>query len=334
MANPLHVLLLGGTGNISTEVVQQLVTQGHHVSVLTRGNQPVPAGVRLLVADRHNEAAVRRAIGSDWPEVVVNFIGYSPEEVALDHTLFAGHIRQYIFISTAMVYAVPRRQLPLTEDMPRGNPFSPYAQKKHACEDWLLGKWRTEKFPVTIVRPSHTYGPRWIPNPIRSSSYTPITRLERGQPIFVHDDGQGLWTLTAASDFAVGLAGLVGRTDVLGEAFHITSDEVLTWNQIYAETIRAAGLRDPEILKIPKEFACQVCPVLRERLPADKAEPGVFDNAKIKHIVPEFGCRKNFRAGITESVAWFRADPARQALDPETDGIFSAVCAAWQARPA
>ena len=333
MASPLHVLFIGGTGNISTAVVELLIARGQRVSVLTRGKQAAPTGACLLVADRHDEAAMRRAIANDWPDVVLNFIGYTPEEVALDHAFFTGHIRQYIFISTAMVYAKPHHRLPLTEDGPRGNPFSPYAQKKQVCEDWLLEKWRAEKFPVTIVRPAHTYSPRWIPNPVRSSSYTPIARLERGQPLFVHDDGQGLWTLTAASDFAVGLAGLVDRADTLGEAFHITSDEVLTWNQIYAEIVRAAGVRNPEILKIPAEFACQLCPVLRERLPADKAEPGIFDNAKIKRFVPEFECRKNFRAGIAESVAWFRADPARQAVDPETDGIFSAVCAAWQARP-
>ena len=328
----MHLLFLGGTGNISTAVVELLLARGHRISILTRGRQAAPVGVRLLAADRHDEAAMRHVVGNDWPDVVVNFIGYTPEEVALDHALFAGHIRQYLFISTAMVYAKPHRHLPLTEDGPRGNPFSPYAQKKQVCEDWLLERWRTEKFPVTIVRPSHTYSPHWIPNPVRSSSYTPIARLERGQPIFVHDDGQGLWTLTAASDFAVGLAGLVGRDDVLGEAFHITSDEVLTWNQIYAEMIRAAGLRNPEVLKIPTAFACQVCPSLREKLPADKAEPGVFDNAKIKRFVPEFSCRKNFRTGIAESIAWFRADPARQMVDPETNGIFEAVCTAWKAR--
>ncbi|TAN37220.1 MAG: NAD-dependent epimerase/dehydratase family protein [Verrucomicrobia bacterium] len=331
MASLLHVLFLGGTGNISTSAVELLAARGHRISVLTRGKQPVPAGAHSLVADRHDEAALRRAIGDDWPDVVINFIGYTLEDVALDHALLAGRVRQYIFISTAMVYAKPHRHVPLTEDGPRGNPFSSYAQKKHTCEDWLWEKWRAEKFPVTIVRPSHTYGPHWIPNPVRSSSYTPIARLEHRQPIFVHNDGQGLWTLTAASDFAVGLAGLVGRDDALGEAFHITSDEVLTWNQIYAEVIRAAGVCDPKILKIPAEFICQICPPMTERLPADKAEPGVFDNAKIKRFVPEFECRKNFRAGIAESVAWFRADPARQALDPETDGIFSAVCAAWQA---
>jgi nucleoside-diphosphate-sugar epimerase len=231
-----------------------------------------------------------------------------------------------------MVYAVPRRHLPLTEDGARGNPLSPYAQQKHVCEDWLLEKWRSEKFPVTIVRPSHTYGPTWLPNPIKSSSFVPLLRLEAGQPVFVHDDGQGLWTLTAASDFAVGLAGLLGRAETLGEAFHITSDEVLTWNQIYAEICRAAGVRAPEILKIPTAFLCDLLPALREKLPADKAEPGVFDNAKIKRFVPEFECRKNFRAGIAESVAWLRADERRQVRDAETDGIFGRACAAWRVR--
>ena len=332
MNNPLHILFLGGTGNISTAVVELLVARGHRVGVLTRGTQPAPAGVCRLTADRHDADAMRRAIGGDWPDVVINFIGYTPAELALDHAVFAGHIRQYLFISTTMVYAVPRRHLPLTEDGARGNPLSPYAQQKHLCEDWLLEKWRAEKFPVTIVRPSHTYGPRWIPNPVRSSSYTPVARLERGQPVFIHDDGQGLWTLTAASDFATGLAGLVGRTETCGEAFHITSDEVLTWNQIYAEIVRAAGVRQAEILKIPTPFLCQVCPSLQEKLPADKAEPGVFDNAKIKRFVPDFACRKTFRTGIAESIAWFRADPARQVADPETDAIFERACSAWLAQ--
>lgn len=328
----MHVLFLGGTGNISSAVVELLAAYGHRVSILTRGRHAAPIGVRLLAADRHDATAMRQALGADWPDVVVNFIGYTPEEVALDHALFAGRVRQYIFISTAMVYAKPHHRLPLTEDGPRGNPFSPYAQKKQACEDWLLERWRGGNFPVTIVRPSHTYGPHWIPNPVRSSGYTPLARLEQNQPIFVHDDGQGLWTLTAASDFAIGLAGLVGRNDVLGETFHITSDEVLTWNQIYAEIVRAAGVQAPNILKIPTQFICQVCPQMTERLPADKAEPGVFDNAKIKHFVPEFSCRKNFRTGIAEAVAWFRANPARQIVDPETNAIFESVDAAWRAR--
>jgi len=328
----LHVLFIGGTGNISTAAAQWLVARGHRVSVVTRGRRSAPAGVRALTADRRDAAALQRAIGSDCPDVVINFLGYTPADVALDHACFAGRIRQYIFISTAMVYAKPHRRLPLTEDGPRGNPFSPYAQQKQACEDWLLERWRTEQFPVTIVRPSHTYSPRWIPNPVRSGSYTLLARLERRQPVFIHDGGRSLWTLTATSDFAVGLAGLVGRDAALGEAFHITSDEVLTWGRIYAETVRAAGLAAPLILDIPTDFICAVRPPMIEWLRGDKAEPGVFDNTKIKQCVPDFVCRKPFRAGIAEAVAWFRADPARQAVDPETDAVFADVCAAWQAR--
>ena len=329
---PWHVLLIGGSGNISTDVARLLAARGHRVSAVTRGQRAAPEGVRLLTADRHDAEALRRALGADGPDVVINFLGYTPEDVALDHALFAGRIRQYIFISTAMVYAKPHRHLPLTEDGPRGNPFSPYAQQKQACEDWLLARWRAERFPVTIVRPSHTYSPRWIPNPVRSGSYTLLARLERRQPVFVHDGGWSRWTLTATSDFAVGLAGLLGRDDVLGEAFHITSDEVLTWGQIYAATVHAAGVREPLILDIPTDFICRVRPQMVEWLSGDKAEPGVFDNKKIKRYVPDFVCRKPFRAGIAEAVAWFRAEPGRQTVDPETNAVFADVCAAWQAR--
>ena len=275
---------------------------------------------------------MRRAIGGDWPEVVVNVLGYTPEEVQLDYSLFAGRIRQYLFISTAMVYAKPHRQLPLTEDSPRGNPLSDYAQQKHLCEDWLMERFRRDGFPVTIVRPSHTYSRRWIPNPVKSDNYTLVRRMEKGKPVFIHGDGQNLWTLTAASDFAVGVAGLVGRSEAAGETFHITSDEVLTWNQIYTEIIRAAGLREPEVLRVPVWFICRECPRMIHALPGDKAEHGVFDNAKIKRWVPEFACRKSFREGIAESVEWFRADPARQAVHPETDEVFEKVTAAWKAR--
>ena len=332
MGDPGHILVLGGSGNLSTETAELLAVRGHRVSVATRGRRPAPAGVRALQADRQDPEALRRALREAEPEVVIDFLGYQTEDVARLHDLCAGRIRQYLFISTAMVYAKPHRQLPLTEASPRGNPFSPYAQRKQACEDWLLERWRSARFPVTIVRPSHTYSPRWIPNPVRSSSYTLLARLERSQPVFVHDGGRSLWTLTASSDFAVGLAGLVGRAEALGEAFHITSDEVQSWGQIYADILGAAGVRAPQVLDIPTPFICRVRPEMTERLPGDKAEPGVFDNSKIKQCVPDFICRKPFRAGIAEAVAWFRADPARQAVDPETDGIFADVCAAWLAQ--
>lgn len=327
----MHILFIGGTGNISHDCAALLAERGHRVSIVTRGRRAVPPRFHALVADRRDAAALRDAIAGDWPDVVINFLGYTPEDVRLDHDLFAGRVRQYIFISTAMVYAKPHRQLPLTEDSPRGNPFSDYAQQKQLCEDWLLDRWRAGRFPVTVVRPSHTYSHRWIPNPVKSEGYTLLKRMESGRPVFVHGDGQNLWTLTSTADFAVGLAGLAGHPDAPGEAFHITSDEALTWNQIYAEIARAAGLSHPDIRRIPVWFICREAPHLIGSLPGDKAEHGVFDNAKIKRWVPDFACRKSFRTGIAEAVHWFREDPARQVVNEEADAVFARVCAAWDA---
>ena len=183
---------------------------------------------------------------------------------------------------------------------------------------------------MTIVRPSHTYSKRWIPNIVSSSSYSFAARLEQGRPVFVPDDGENPWTLTAASDFAVGLAGLVDKAEAIGEAFHITSDEVLTWNRIYAEIAAALGVASPNIVKIPTEFICQIVPRMTGPLKGDKSNPGVFDNSKIKRFVPEFQRRTPFRVGIRESVAWLRAHPDQQNLNPQVDEVFDEVIAAWR----
>ena len=326
----MNILFLGGTGNISTDCGALLQARGHRIIVLTRGRNPVPAGYTAIVADRHDVKAVSQALRDLQVDVVVNFIGFNVPDVAADFELFAGRVRQYIFISTTVVCAKPHAKLPLTETSPVGNPFSPYGQGKLACEEWLLSRCREGKFPVTSVRPSHTYSCRWIPNPVASSDYTVAARLEQGKPIFVHDDGQGLWTLTASSDFAVGLAGLAGRDDAIGEIFQITGDMVLTWNQICAEIARALGVAKPKIVHIPTDFICAAAPVMIAKLKGDKAEHGVFDNAKIKRFVPDFDCRKSFRQGIAEAVAWFRADSARQTVNPEIDAIFEHVLAKWE----
>ena len=205
----------------------------------------MPPGYRAIQADRKDAAAMRAALKGVQPDVVINFLGYDLPDVQMDYELFNGAVRQYVFISSTVVYAKPPRQLPLTEDAPLGNPWWDYAQKKLACEQWLRQRRQETGFPVTIVRPSHTYSKRWVPNPVSSGSYTFAARLEQGKPVFVHDDGESPWTLTTAADFAVGLAGLVGKTEAIGEAFHITSDEVLTWNQIYAEIAAALGVEVP-----------------------------------------------------------------------------------------
>jgi nucleoside-diphosphate-sugar epimerase len=326
----MKLLFIGGTGNISAECAALLYKRGHEILILSRGRTTVPAGCRAIQADRHDLAAMRSALHGAQPDVVLNFLGYELSDVQMDYELFQGKVRQYIFISSAVVYAKPPRQLPLTEDAPLGNDWWDYAQKKLACEQWLRQRRQETGFPVTIVRPSHTYSKSWVPNAISSGSYTFAARLEQGKPVFVHDDGETPWTLTTAADFAVGLAGLVGKTEAIGEAFHITSDEVLTWNQIYAEIAAALGVRSPQIVKVPTDFICQTAPHLAGGLKGDKAHPGVFDNSKIKRFVPEFRCRIPFRLGVGESVRWLRAHPDQQNLKPDLDVLIEKVIGAWQ----
>ena len=250
---------------------------------------------------------MRSALTGVQPEAVLNFLGYDLPEVKADYELFRGVVRQYIFISSTVIYAKPPRQLPLTEDAPTGNPWWDYAQKKLACEQWLQERRAETGFPVTIVRPSHTYSKRWIPNPVSSGSYTFAARLEQGKQVFVHDAGESPWTLTAASDFAA----------------------VLTWNQIYAEIAAALGAPSPQIVNVPTDFICQVAPQLTGTLKGDKAHPGVFDNSKIKRFVPGLQCRVPFRVRVRESVRWLREHPDQQNRKPELDGLIEGVVGAW-----
>ncbi len=325
----MKILFLGGTGNISAECASLLHERGHEIWVLSRGQQSVPPEYRALQADRHSAAAMRTALRGQVPEIVINFLGYEVADVQLDFDRFRG-VRQYVFISSATVYAKPPAHLPIAEDAPLGNPVWEYAQKKLACERWLLERWRAERFPVTIVRPSHTYSRRWVPNPVSSSSYTFAARLEQGRPVFVPGDGQNPWTLTAASDFAVALGGLIGKEQALGEAFHITSDEVLTWNQIVMEIAAAVGAREPQVFRIPVEVICAAAPELTGTLKGDKIHPGIFDNSKIKRFVPGFDCRKPFSTGVRESVACLRTHPEQQNLSPKVEAMMDRVIAAWK----
>ena len=326
----MRILFIGGTGNISADCVALLQRLGHDIQIVTRGGSAVPRGCRPVIADRYDREALRRACASVDVDVVVNFLGFRIGDLETDYELFQSRISQYIFISSATVHAKPHVRLPITEMSPIGNPFSEYGRNKRACEEWLLARSRDSGFPVTIIRPSHTYSRRWIANPVASAGYTFAARIEQRRPVFVHDDGQSLWTLTSAEDFAVGLAGLVGLESAIGETFLITSDEVLTWNQIYAEVAAALGVADPAIVAIPTDFICRTRPDMEPKFRGDKSEHGVFDNAKIKRFVPEYQCRKCFRDGIREAAAWFHADPARMRPDPAVDAIFDQVIAAWR----
>lgn len=301
----MHILLIGGTGNISSEVADILHQLGHSITTVTTGRSTVPEGYNSIIADRNDTEAFTGKLSELHPTIVIDFIAFLPEHLTTDYTIFKGAIDQFIFISTAAVYEKPHRRFPITESTARSNPFWPYAQDKIACEEYLESIHSPE-FPVTIVRPSHTFGNRWIPSQIDSNDFTIAQRILDGRPVILHDKGESLWTLTAASDFAAGLAGLVGNRDTLGESFHITSDEALTWNQIYA-TIGGALGKAPVIEYIPSEFIAGEYPDARGMLFGDKREHGVFDNQKIKRFVPGFECKKSAKTAIEESIAWFLA---------------------------
>jgi nucleoside-diphosphate-sugar epimerase len=326
----MNLLFLGGTGNLSTACARACHERGHHISVLTRGHASAPPEYETLVADRKDLPAMRTALAGRTFDSVLNFIGFDPAEVQADWELFRGATGQYIFISSATVYEKPPRELPIREDTPLGNAWWEYARKKIACEEWLMGRFREDGFPVTIIRPSHTYSREWIPNLVSSAGYSFAARLERGEPVFVADRGTTPWTLTHADDFAVGVAGLAGCREAIGEAVHITGDEALPWKSIYQEIAAALGLGEPQIAEVSTDLICEAAPHLVGNLRGDKIHPAVFDNSKIKRLVPEFHARKSLAAGIRESVAWMRGHPERQRLNPQIDATNDAVIAAWR----
>lgn len=330
----MRVLFIGGTGNISAHCAALLRARGDTVFVLSRGRNAIPKAYHAICGDRSNLDDLRRAATEARPDVIINFLGYTVADVGLDFKAFSGAAAQYIFISTTAVYQKPPPILPITENTPRGNEFWDYASRKVDCEQLLEQLRDSSGFPVTIARPSHTYSERWVPNAISSASYTFARRLEQGRPVFVHDDGKGLWTLTHARDFAHGLAGLAGNEQAIGESFHITADTPLDWREIYSEIAFALGVSEPQIIGIPTEFICATAPRFSETLRGDKAHPGVFDNSKIKRFVPNFACATNLRDGLRESVGWLRQHPEAWNLNAELDADIDLVLQRWGARRA
>jgi len=311
-------LFIGGTGNISEACVQRCLKLGN-VSIITRGKSDVPAGAQAIIADRYDYNSFKSAVDKQKFDVVVNFVGYDIPELEIDYKIFNGKIKQYIFISSATVYKKPHTQLPITEKYELGNPWSEYAQKKQKCEEWLLDKNSNGNFPVTIVRPSHTFSERWLPNIVSSTTWTIPNRLICNKPIFLHDGGKSLWTLTSSRDFAVGLCGLIGLEKSIGEAFHITSDEANTWKTIYDRYSIELGLEPPEYINIPTDFLCEYFPEMTGSVKGDKAENAVFDNSKIKSFVPDFQCKDTMIEAVKRSMEWFLADKARQIVDKRAD---------------
>lgn len=330
----MRVLFIGGTGIISSACARLAVERGMELTLLNRGQSArrAPDGARCLRGDiRDPEAAKRLLAGLDF-DVVVDWIAFTPDQVQTDIDLFRDHAAQYIFISSASAYQTPPVSLPVTESTPLDNPFWEYSRAKIACEDLLMQAYRRDKFPVTIVRPSHTYDETMLPF---IGGYTVVERMRKGRPVIVHGDGTSLWTLTHHRDFAKGFVGLLGNLHALGQAFHITSDEVLAWNQIYQIVARAAGV-EAHIVHVPSDLIAAFDSEWGADLLGDKAHSMIFDNTKIKRIVPEYVATIPFSEGAKEILAWFDADPSRQRVGEKTnaliDQIISAYRSAWPAR--
>lgn len=311
----MKVLFIGGTGNISAVVSQQAIAKGLDLYRLNRGLRSADLpGCHNLTADIHQRDDVWAALRGLEFDVVVDWIAFTPEDVERDLELFRGRVKQYIFISSASAYQKPPDHYLITEETPLSNPYWDYSRRKIACEERLLRAYHQEGFPATIVRPSFTYNLSFPVAMSSGGSYTVTERMRKGQPIFVHGDGSSLWVMTHAEDFGRGFLGLVGNEQAVGEAFHITSDEVLTWNQIYQTIAEALGV-EANLVHIPSDFIARVEPRFVGSLLGDKTWSVVFDNSKIKRFVPGFQAIISFAEGTRRTAAWLDTHEAPRHVD-------------------
>ncbi|WP_310191645.1 SDR family oxidoreductase [Bacillus sp. 3255] len=328
----MKALFIGGTGTISSAITRQLLAQGCELYLLNRGtrNESLPAGANLLTADIRDEEVVAKLIEHLEFDVVADFIAFEPSQLERDYRLFQGKTKQFMFISSASAYQTPLSDYRITEGTPLSNPYWEYSRNKIACEDYLLKQYRDHGFPITIIRPSHTYDERNIPLGVHGSkgSWQVAKRMLENKPVIIHGDGTSLWTMTHNSDFAKGFIGLMGNKHAIGESVHITSDESLTWNQIYEAIADALGVK-LQAVHVASEFldACSKGSY-RGGLLGDKANTVVFDNSKLKRLVPEFVATKRFDQGIKETIAHILTHPELQREDQEFDQWCDKVIAA------
>ncbi len=321
----MKILLIGGTGTISSAITRQLATSGHDLWLLNRGNRKddVPTGVRQVICDINNEAEVLRQISGTMFDAVCEFIGFLPSQVERDIRLFKGRTRQYVYISSASAYNKPARSHIITEGTSLANPYWQYSRDKIACEELLMKEYRKNGFPVTIVRPSHTYCERAVPVSVHGpkGSWQVLKRMMEGKAVLVQGDGSSLWTLTWNEDFAKGFIGLLGNPKAIGEPFQIMSDESLTWNQIYQCVADALNVEFKPYY-VASQFLAAVAPKEYDftgNLLGDKSATVVFDCSKLKHTVPGYQATTRFDEGVRRCVAYILAHPELQIEDPEFD---------------
>ncbi len=316
----MKVLFIGGTGNLSLDCTVEAVRAGIEVFHLNRGNRTVvlPEGVTTLKADIRKPAEVTAALKGMSFDAVVDWIAFTPDHIETDIGLFAGRTRQFVFISSASAYKKPVTHQVITEGTLLHNPYWEYSRNKIACEERLVREYRDHGFPITIVRPSHTYSVGWFPTVFGSPDFTVPARMLAGKPVIVHGDGQSLWTLTHTKDFAVGFTGLLGNPQAIGEVFQITSDEALTWDEIHHSVAHALGV-EANIVHMPSEFIARHNPERGAELLGDKAYSVIFDNSKIKRFVPAYRATIPFHLGMRWSAEWYQSHPEAKVIDKKRD---------------
>jgi nucleoside-diphosphate-sugar epimerase len=328
----LKVLFVGGSGIISSACSRIAVERGIDLYVLNRGestHRPLPPEATVLRADIRDPESARKALGDHEFDAVVEWVAFTPEHVRTDLDLFRGRTGQYVFISSASAYQTPPARLPVVESSPLRNPHWRYSRDKIACEDLLVEAYRRDGFPATIVRPSHTYDKTLIPF---DGGWTAVARMRRGKEIVVHGDGTSLWTLTHHLDFARGFVPLLGHPRAVGDVFHITSDDVLTWNQIAEHLAAAAGV-EARIVHVPSDAIAAADPDWGAGLLGDKAHSMVFDNGKLRQVVPDYRATIPFHLGAREIIDWYDGDPARQRTDERLDAVMDALVARFRVTP-
>ena len=320
-----EALFIGGTGTISMAITRSLAKdEGWHLTLLNRGNRKadIPEGVEVINVDVNDEDAVAKVLEGRNFDSVCDFIGFVPAQLERDYRLFKGKVKQFMYISSASAYGKPVSDYRITEGTALANPYWEYSRNKIACEDFLMKKYREEGFPITIIRPSHTYDERSIPMGVHGSkgSYQVIKRMMEGKPVIVHGDGTSLWTMTFNEDFAKGFIGLMGNPHTIGEAFQITNDESLTWNQIFKTIADALGVEYKPyyvsshfLAKVGKKYD------LEGGLIGDKSNSVVFDNSKLKRAVAGFAPSIRFEEGVRRSLSYILSHPECQVEDPEFD---------------
>ncbi|MBQ9542982.1 NAD-dependent epimerase/dehydratase family protein [Ruminococcus sp.] len=319
----MKILFIGGTGTISMAITKRLAEEGHELYLLNRGsrNEGLSGNIKYITTDINDEEKTAKLLDGLEFDCVGEFIGFVPQQLERDYRLFGGRTKQFIYISSASAYQKPPKGYVITEETPLENPYWEYSRNKKACEEYLMGLYRDKGFPVTIVRPSHTYDERSVPLGVHGEggSWQVVKRIKEGKPVIIHGDGTSLWTITHNSDFAKAYAGLVGNPKAIGEVFHITSDESVSWNEIYGYIAEALGVQLKAYHVASQTLADMSGYDFVGSLIGDKSNSVVFDNSKVKALVPDFKCTVTAREGIRRTVEYVLAHPEYQHDDPEFD---------------